>query len=76
MSEIIALAVTRPIHIHAAEQIKEVEDCIAWADVRPVRWLLDHAGVDKRSCLVHATHMDEGETRDLRGRGQLREFVR
>ena len=30
-----------------------------------MRWLLDHAGVDQRWCLVHATHMDPGETRDL-----------
>ena len=66
LSELISLAGDDgPIHIHAAEQIKEVEDCIAWAGARPVRWLLDHAGVDQRWCLVHATHMDEGETRDL-----------
>ena len=32
------------------------------------RWLLDHAGVDRRWCLVHATHMDDAETRDARAR--------
>ena len=60
-----------PIHIHAAEQIKEVEDCIAALGARPVRWLLDNAGVDARWCLVHATHMDEGETRDLARSGAV-----
>ena len=66
LSELISLAGDDwPIHIHAAEQIKEVEDCVAWSGVRPVRWLLDNAGVDARWCMVHATHMDEGETRDL-----------
>ena len=60
-----------PIHIHAAEQIKEVEDCVAWSGARPVRWLLDNAGVDARWCLVHATHMDEGETRDLARSGAV-----
>ena len=66
-----SLADDGPIHIHAAEQIKEVEDCVAWSGARPVRWLLDHAGIDARWCLVHATHMDEGETRDLARSGAV-----
>jgi formiminoglutamate deiminase len=51
-----------PIHIHIAEQMKEVEDCIAWSGARPVEWLLDHAPVDARWCLIHATHMLDAET--------------
>ncbi len=51
-----------PIHIHIAEQIREVEDCLAWSGARPVAWLLDHAPVDARWCLVHATHMTGAET--------------
>lgn len=50
-----------PIHIHMAEQVKEVEDCIAWSGARPVQWLLDHVDVDRRWCLVHATHMTDDE---------------
>src|SRR5207244_11389195 len=46
-----------PVHIHAAEQTKEVADCIAALKATPVAWLLDNAGVDRRWCLVHATHM-------------------
>jgi len=65
LAELIALAGDGPIHIHAAEQIKEVEDSIASLGARPVRWLLDQAGVDEKWCLIHATHMDEGETVDL-----------
>ena len=72
LSERSSLAGDGPIHIHAAEQIKEVEDCVASLGARPVRWLIDHAGVDKRWCLVHATHMDEGETRDLARSGRGR----
>ncbi|MFD1787147.1 formimidoylglutamate deiminase [Sphingomonas floccifaciens] len=53
---------TGPVHIHVAEQMKEVDDCIAWSGARPVEWLLDHADVDPRWCLVHATHMTEIET--------------
>ena len=71
LAELMSLADDGPIHIHAAEQIKEVEDCVAWSGARPVRWLLDHAGVDGRWCLVHATHMDEGETRDLARSGAV-----
>lgn len=57
-----ALGKGRPVHIHIAEQIKEVDDCIAWSGQRPVEWLLGHADVDARWCLVHATHMTEAET--------------
>jgi formimidoylglutamate deiminase len=71
LSEIMALAGDGLIHIHAAEQVKEVEDCIASLGARPVRWLLDHAGVDRRWCLVHATHMDQGETQDLARSGAV-----
>ncbi|TCZ66561.1 formimidoylglutamate deiminase [Roseicella aquatilis] len=50
-----------PLHIHAAEQVKEVEECLAATGARPVQWLLDNAPVDARWCLIHATHMDAGE---------------
>jgi formimidoylglutamate deiminase len=46
-----------PVHIHVAEQLQEVHDCLAWSGARPVQWLLDHIPVDARWCLVHATHM-------------------
>jgi formimidoylglutamate deiminase len=51
-----------PIHIHAAEQLKEVNDCIAWSHKRPVAWLLDNADLNERWCLVHSTHLDDDET--------------
>ena len=60
-----------PLHIHAAEQEKEVTDCIAWSGKRPVRWLLDTVGLDARWCVIHATHMDAGETRDLARSGAV-----
>jgi formimidoylglutamate deiminase len=65
LSFAVALAGDRPIHIHVAEQVKEVEDCLAWSGARPVQWLLDHAPVDQRWCLIHATHMTEDETRRI-----------
>lgn len=51
-----------PIHIHIAEQTGEVDECVAATGARPVAWLLDHADVDARWCLVHATHLDDAET--------------
>lgn len=50
-----------PIHIHIAEQMKEVEASITHSGQRPVAWLLDRADVDKRWTLVHATHLDDSE---------------
>jgi formimidoylglutamate deiminase len=52
---------TGPVHIHVAEQTREVDDCFSWSGRRPVEWLLGHAEVDERWCLVHATHMTERE---------------
>lgn len=60
-----------PIHIHVAEQVKEVDDCIAWSGRRPVEWLLDEMAVDDRWCLIHATHMNEDETRRLAASGAV-----
>lgn len=64
------VAVTRldrsaPIHIHVAEQVKEVEDCMAWCNKRPVAWLFDNMDVDGRWCFVHATHLVEEEIQRL-----------
>jgi formimidoylglutamate deiminase len=63
-------AVTRhdfaaPIHIHIAEQTREVEECIAWSGQRPVEWLLNSIDVDQRWCLVHATYANGAERKRL-----------
>jgi formiminoglutamate deiminase len=50
-----------PVHIHVAEQVREVEECLAFHGRRPVEWLLEHAAVDGRWCLVHATHVEATE---------------
>lgn len=59
-----------PIHIHAAEQPKEVDDCIAWSGMRPVEWLLNH-GAGDGWCLIHATHLTTDERRRLAGSGAV-----
>ena len=61
-----ALCPGGPIHIHAAEQVKEVEEVEAHLKARPVRWLLENLPVDARWCLIHATHLNHGEVADRR----------
>ena len=60
-----------PVHIHAAEQEREVAECLAWSGARPVQWLLDNMGVDARWCLIHATHMTGDETLGLARSGAV-----
>jgi formiminoglutamate deiminase len=62
LAEVVRFSPGGPVHIHIAEQMKEVEDCIAWCGARPVEWLLSHADIDDHWCLIHATHMTEAET--------------
>jgi formiminoglutamate deiminase len=62
LPRVAALANGAPVHIHIAEQTKEVDDCIAWCGKRPVEWLLANAHVGAHWCLVHATHMTDAET--------------
>jgi len=62
---------TGPVHIHIAEQVREVDDCLAWSGARPVDLLFDTVEVDRRWCLVHATHMSASETRRLANSGAV-----
>jgi formimidoylglutamate deiminase len=71
MAALLPLAGEAPVHIHIAEQEREVADCLRWSGARPVEWLLDHAPVDARWCLVHATHMTREETDCLAASGAV-----
>lgn len=71
LSAVIAMAGDRPVHIHIAEQVKEVEDSVAWSGRRPVEWLLDNQNVDSRWCFIHATHMTGAETTAMAKAGAI-----
>jgi len=58
-----------PVHIHIAEQVQEVNDCLAHHGQRPIEWLLNHAPVDARWNLVHATHTTPQELQGLHAAG-------
>jgi formimidoylglutamate deiminase len=60
-----------PIHIHAAEQEREVGECLAATGLRPVEWLLRNCPIDRRWVLIHAPHMNEAETRELAATGAV-----
>ncbi len=69
--EVRRLAPEAPIHIHIAEQLREVEECLAHHGQRPVELLLENAAVDKGWCLVHATHLTESEQASLARSGAV-----
>lgn len=54
-----------PIHIHIAEQQKELNDCLNHYGKRPVQWLLDNIKLDRHWCLIHATHIDKQERQGI-----------
>lgn len=60
-----------PIHIHIAEQPKEVSNITEWLGARPVEWLLDNVQVDEKWCLIHATHMTAAETTAMASSGAV-----
>lgn len=70
MREVLAaLPGDAPVHIHIAEQVGEVQDCLAIRGARPVEWLLANAEVGPRWTLVHATHLADAEVAGLTGSG-------
>jgi formimidoylglutamate deiminase len=61
LQTLVSLAEHAPIHIHIAEQMREVEDCLAWSGARPIEYLLATAPVAENWCLIHATHATASE---------------
>ena len=71
LSAVVALAADGVIHLHIAEQTREVEECLAWCGQRPIAWLLGAQPVDERWCLVHATHASDAELAALAATGAV-----
>jgi formimidoylglutamate deiminase len=70
-SVVAALGTALPIHIHVAEQLKEVEDCLQSTGQRPVEYLLNNFAVSNNWCAIHATHMTAAETTRLAASGAI-----
>jgi formiminoglutamate deiminase len=71
LAAVIGLAGDGPVHMHIAEQRREVEDSRAWSGETPVAWLLRRFPVGPRWCLIHATHMTPDETIGLAHTGAV-----
>lgn len=71
LAEIVALHPDRLMHIHVAEQDREVQDCLARHGQRPVEWLLNNHAVDRHWCLIHATHVTSSEVAALAASGAI-----
>lgn len=63
---------TLPMHMHVAEQVREVNECLAEHGRRPVELLADLGVVDERFTAVHATHLAPHEAELL---GAARSYV-
>jgi formimidoylglutamate deiminase len=72
IKEVLAtLPKARPVHIHIAEQMAEVQQSLDWSGRRPVQWLLENQDVDQRWCLIHATHLTEDEVSGIARSGAV-----
>ena len=72
IGEVLAcLPADRPVHIHIAEQQGEIEQSIGATGMRPVRYLMEQFDLSERWCLVHATHLDAGESAALAASGAV-----
>ena len=71
LNYLLDIHVIGPVHLHIAEQEREVDECLAVTGMRPVDWLLGSFEVDGRWCLIHATHMTPGETERLAPTGAV-----
>ncbi|WNJ98735.1 formimidoylglutamate deiminase [Thalassospiraceae bacterium LMO-JJ14] len=66
-----ALEAHAPIHIHVAEQEKDVSESVEFTGLRPVEWVMENFDVGPRWCLVHATHLTEKEVTQIAGSGAV-----
>jgi formimidoylglutamate deiminase len=71
LAALVTLAAGRVLHIHVAEQRREVENCLAATGQRPVEHPLAGAPIDHRWCAIHATHMTAAETTALATTGAI-----
>jgi formimidoylglutamate deiminase len=63
--------VAGPIHIHLAEQVREVRECLEQTGRRPLERLMELAELGAQWCIVHGTHLDEDELERLAASGAV-----
>ncbi|MCA3555884.1 formimidoylglutamate deiminase [Aestuariivirga sp.] len=68
---IAGLPADAPVHVHVAEQVKEVEDCVSFCGHRPIELLMREFDLSDRWTTIHATHMTPAETAGLARSGAI-----
>jgi formimidoylglutamate deiminase len=58
-----------PLHVHADEQPREIEECVAEHGLRPIELLAGAGCLGPRTTVVHATHASDGELELVRDAG-------
>ncbi len=71
LDALVRLRPNNPIHMHIAEQVAEIEEIETQYGQRPMDWLFDQVEVNDRWCLIHSTHLTEGETQKLAKSGAV-----
>ena len=71
LATVAAMRPADPLHMHIAEQTGEVEEVLAAHGRRPVEWLFDNHAVNERWCLIHCTHLTDGERKAIATSGAV-----
>jgi formimidoylglutamate deiminase len=58
-----------PLHVHADEQPREIEECVAEHGMRPIELLAQTGCLGPRTTVVHATHASDAELELVRDAG-------
>ena len=58
-----------PLHVHADEQPREIQECLEEHDCRPIELLADAGCLTADTTIVHATHASDDELDLLAGAG-------
>ena len=61
LPEMLAMIQSGPVHLHISEQPAEVGECLDHCGCTPIQLLSEHVQLDRRWCLIHATHATEAE---------------
>ena len=63
--ELVNIAEKKPIHMHLAEQVAEVDEVKEFLGARPVEWVMENLDISNQWCMIHCTQMEPHEVKIL-----------
>ena len=63
--ELVNIAEKKPIHMHLAEQVAEVDEVKEFLGARPVEWVMENLDISNQWCMIHCTQMEPHEVKML-----------